>query len=243
MTTGSTAVAPRQPPSSDAAGRDADAGSITGFTGKAGVYVGGGTPTVSDFDPAPNGVEYAATTRVGQEPASGEPGWVGMRLDVGIVALVLPVVASGHAASLWSSASHSSPPTPSCIVHARWPIRSQAKVPVLGSGPRNQGWGLAAPSAVSRGGDGASTVWCVRWSRWGSGTAYGHGWSMIFAADSRPFVRTELRASDSGRCYKGGPLAYTTLYGREPSRLGGPVGKWFPAYGSARGRDCWSANG
>jgi hypothetical protein len=129
---------------------------------------------------------------------------------------------------------------PSCLKDAGHPLKSQARDPLLGSGPHDLGWGVAEPRFISDEGDGTSNIFCVTWSSWGAPTVYAYGYGEIFGPNfTRPIVRIELRASDLGHCDKGTPLAYVRLYMREPSRPGGPLGNWFPAYGGTKGNDCW----
>lgn len=129
---------------------------------------------------------------------------------------------------------------PSCLKDVGHPLKSQAEGPLLGSGPHDLGWGVAEPRFISDDGDGTSNIDCVTWSSWGGGTAYAYGYGEIFGPNfTRPIVRIELRASDLGHCDKGTPLAYMRLHIREPSRPGGPLGNWYPAYNRIQGNDCW----
>lgn len=112
---------------------------------------------------------------------------------------------------------------------------SSASAPtvVLGSrafaGPRGAGWGTARPSEIFNGGDPSGLVTDIRWSSWGGPSATGRGKNAIFRPQGgyyKQLVTIQLLATDRGRCGTQGPIAYRRLYVREPSRPGGPVGKW-----------------
>jgi len=109
---------------------------------------------------------------------------------------------------------------------------------VLGSrafAPHGSGWGTAHPGEIFNGGDPSGFVSHIRWSSWGGPSASGQGKNAIFKPHGGYYsqlVPIELRATDRGRCSKAGSLAYRKLYAREPSRPGGPFGKWFLWSGS-----------
>ena len=107
------------------------------------------------------------------------------------------------------------------------------RVPVLGSksfaGPPGVGWGTYAPREIFNGGDPSGMVTAITWTGWGSPTAIGYGKSFIFKPAGGYYpgaVKVELRASVLGHCTAAGPRAYEHLAVREPSRPGGPLGKW-----------------
>lgn len=108
------------------------------------------------------------------------------------------------------------------------------RVPVLGwkgfAGPRGVGWGTYEPREIFNGGDPSGMITSINWTGWGSPTATGYGKSWIFKPGGGYYanaVKVELRASALGHCTAGGPLAYEHLAVSEPSRPGGPLGKWF----------------
>jgi hypothetical protein len=116
-------------------------------------------------------------------------------------------------------------------------------VPVLGSTsystiPDAQGWGTARPHEIFNGGDPSGHVVDIRWTGWGTETAYGRGSGFIFKPGGGyyPPVGVELRATSLGRCGQG-PRAYTQLDVRQPSKPGGKLGRWSP-WGNARGTIC-----
>jgi hypothetical protein len=120
-------------------------------------------------------------------------------------------------------------------------LRSSARTGaiVLGSksyfAPQARGWGTVKPHTIFNGGDPAGLVSGIRWQRWGAESAFGWGKTSIFKPNGGYYpnlVRAELRATDIGRCFGRGPLAYMRLYARVPSRPGGPLGKWFPWTGT-----------
>lgn len=96
--------------------------------------------------------------------------------------------------------------------------------------PMGRGFGNAHPRAIFNGGDPSGLVQNITWHRWGSAVTVGWGKTSIFKPHGGYYpqlVRAELRASKLGRCRPNGPRAYTRLEAREPSRPGGPLGKWF----------------
>jgi hypothetical protein len=118
-------------------------------------------------------------------------------------------------------------------------VASGASEVVLGSArfetPHGEGWGTAQPAKIFNGGDPSGLVTQIHWTHWGGKAAIGHGLNAIFKPHGgyyRQLVHIELRAYDLGRCSSHGPRAYTRLSGREPSRPGGPLGKWFSWSGS-----------
>jgi hypothetical protein len=110
---------------------------------------------------------------------------------------------------------------------------------VLGShayaGAHGAGWGMPHPAEIFNGGDPSGLVSHIQWSSWGGTSAIGAGKNAIFKPNGGYYghlVTIQLRATDMGRCSKRGLLAYRKLEVREPSRPGGPVGKWFLWSGS-----------
>ena len=104
---------------------------------------------------------------------------------------------------------------------------------VLGSAsfalPSGAGWETAKPGRIFNGGDPSGLVTHIRWASWGGSTANGHGLTWIFKPGGGYYgeqVRIDLRASRLGKCTSSGPLAYTELSVRVPSRPGGPLGPW-----------------
>jgi hypothetical protein len=115
-----------------------------------------------------------------------------------------------------------------------------ARLVVLGSKqwalPDGYGFGRAHPRAIFNGGDPSGLVTHLVWREWGAGVATASGRNAIFKPNGGYYpqlVTIDLRASDLGRCSAAGPLAYRKLSAREPSRPGGPPGKWF-AWAGAR---------
>lgn len=122
-------------------------------------------------------------------------------------------------------------------VPVAWPTCGQFRpvtnvprsVPVLGSGEVSLGWGTAHPLAISSGVTATGTVVCITWRTWGAANSYGQGWGEVFGPkNTRPVVRIELHAFNLGHCRRGGHLAYTKLYLREPSTIAGRPGPWSP---------------
>ncbi len=92
------------------------------------------------------------------------------------------------------------------------------------------GIGTVKPKEILNGGDPSGLVQDIAWSHWGSPTATGTGKTSIFRPHGgyyRRLVGADLRASRLGHCTAHGPLAYTRLEAREPSRPSRPLGKWF----------------
>jgi hypothetical protein len=115
-----------------------------------------------------------------------------------------------------------------------------ARVVILGSTkwalPDGYGFGSAHPHAIFNGGDPSGLVTHLVWRRWGTSVATAKGKNAIFKPNGGYYgtlVTIDLRAYDLGRCTAGGPLAYRKLAAREPSRPGGPPGRWF-AWAGAR---------
>ncbi len=96
--------------------------------------------------------------------------------------------------------------------------------------PDSCGWGTAAPKNFSLGGDPSGTISGIRWEGWGKSTATGHGLHAIFGPGGDGYyhklARIELRAYDIGRCPDSRQIAYRRMIVREPSRPGGPLGRW-----------------
>jgi hypothetical protein len=106
-------------------------------------------------------------------------------------------------------------------------------VPVLGSkkfaGGYGSGWGTAHPKEFFNGGDPSGDVYSITWQHWGNKRSYGWGKNAIFKPGGgyyRHAVRIQVRAQSLGYC--GTHRAYTHLWVREPSKPGGPLGKWHP---------------
>ncbi len=119
-----------------------------------------------------------------------------------------------------------------------------ARTVVLGSKhhplPSGYGFGTVRPGAIFNGGDPSGLVTHIHWSSWGGSVATGHGLNAIFKPAGGYYaklVTIQLRAYDIGRCAALGPLAYRRLSVREPSRPGGPPGRWV-AWGGGRGTIC-----
>ncbi len=96
--------------------------------------------------------------------------------------------------------------------------------------PIGVGFGTVKPKEIFNGGDPSGLVQNITWTHWGSSTATATGKTSIFKPHGGYYpglVRADLRASRLGHCTAHGPLAYTRLEAREPSRPGGPLGKWF----------------
>jgi hypothetical protein len=121
---------------------------------------------------------------------------------------------------------------------ARWqgtaPAATVARGPVLGSksfaGPRGVGWGTYRPREIFNGGDPSGMITSITWTGWGNPTATGYGKGWIFKPGGGYYanaVTVELRADTLGHCTAAGPAAYRHLAVAEPSRPGGPLGKWF----------------
>jgi hypothetical protein len=92
------------------------------------------------------------------------------------------------------------------------------------------GWGSPHPSKISNGGDASGLAYQLHWRTWGGTSAIADGLNPIFKPGGGYYQkpgRIQLRATDKGRCSRGGPLAYRQLYARVSSRPGGPLGKWF----------------
>ncbi len=92
------------------------------------------------------------------------------------------------------------------------------------------GWGTARPKTIFNGGDPSGDVIKVRWTTWGGNVAVGYGRNWIFKPTGGYYatpVTIELKATNVGLCYKGGPPTYRKVVAREPSRPGGRMGDWF----------------
>jgi hypothetical protein len=96
--------------------------------------------------------------------------------------------------------------------------------------PMGAGFGTTRPTEIFNGGDPSGLVQDITWRHWGSSSATATGRTSIFKPHGGYYPRlvtAELKASKLGHCTAHGPLAYTRLEAREPSRPGGPLGKWF----------------
>jgi hypothetical protein len=107
-------------------------------------------------------------------------------------------------------------------------------VPTLGSSkfyaPNSKGFGSVRPTEIFNGGDPSGLVTKIHWSTWGGTQAEGHGLNAIFAPKGGYYgqlVRIDLLARDRGKCPGSSRPVYRQLLVREPSRPGGPDGKWF----------------
>ena len=103
------------------------------------------------------------------------------------------------------------------------------------------GWGTAEPTTVYNGGDPSGHAFHLRWTAWGSASAYAQGLNWIFKPQGGYYQKPgeiELRAYRIGQCVAGGPHAYTRLQARVAARPGGPLGKWF-AWGGWRTICTW----
>jgi hypothetical protein len=108
--------------------------------------------------------------------------------------------------------------------------------PTLGSarfakmiGGRSSGFGTVAPKVVNANGDPGSVVYELRWAGWGRAQTVGDGKSYAPGANggwSGTRVPTELRATDLGRCWPGGPVVYRRLWFRATGEPG--VHGWTP---------------
>ncbi len=110
---------------------------------------------------------------------------------------------------------------------------TQLSTPVLGSkafeGRGGVGWGTYRPTEIYNGGDPSGMVIHIAWADWGKRRAIGYGLANVFKPDGGYFprpLRSELQAFDLGHCTARGPSAYERLDVREPSRPGGPLGRW-----------------
>jgi hypothetical protein len=106
--------------------------------------------------------------------------------------------------------------------------------PTLGSSrfdaPNGKGFGSVRPAEIFNGGDPSGLVTKIQWGTWGGTEAEGRGLNAIFAPKGgyyRQLVRIDLLARDRGTCQGSSRPVYRQLLVREPSRPGGPDGKWF----------------
>jgi hypothetical protein len=106
-------------------------------------------------------------------------------------------------------------------------------MPILGSQTYSvdgMGFGTCRPHLISNGGDPSGIASSITWNSWGTTSAIGFGENAIAMPKGgyyRQLVRIELRATDIGHCPGSTALSYRQLYGREPTRPGGPLGLWF----------------
>jgi hypothetical protein len=114
------------------------------------------------------------------------------------------------------------------------PSKVASTSPVMGVkhtfGPDSTGWGQVRPAHLFNGGDPSGDISKIHWSSWGGKVAAGLGKNAIFKPGGGYYpkpVKIQLRASDLGRCTPGGRLTYRRLHTREPSKPGGPYGKWY----------------
>ena len=92
------------------------------------------------------------------------------------------------------------------------------------------GWGTPRPKTIFNGGDPSGYVGKIHWTTWGGKVAIGYGLNPVFKPGGGYYAtpaRIELKALDIGRCYTGGPRAYTKLVARVAERPGGRLGAWF----------------
>jgi hypothetical protein len=112
-----------------------------------------------------------------------------------------------------------------------------ATPPVLGSPdylPNGSGFGTAAPTVLSNGGDPNGVVTDIVWSGWGQKVANGRTRMSIFRPQGGYFAPVSglLRVEDLGTCPGHPEQAYTTLRFRAPQWPGGPLGPWLKWSGS-----------
>lgn len=119
-------------------------------------------------------------------------------------------------------------------------LRGKPSPAVLGvadlMGPYGEGWGTARPSIISNGGVPSGVASDITWSDWGSPDAFGEGLTSLYLPEGGYYSepgQIQLRASELGTCYEGGPPTYRRLLARVPEVPGGPLGDWFE----------WSAGG
>ena len=110
------------------------------------------------------------------------------------------------------------------------PLASAAPRTVLGQKnlfPGGIGWGTARPKMIFNGGDPSGMVSKIRWSNWGSKTAFGRGQGAAFKPGGGYYakpIQVQLKASKIGHTKNG--RAYKHLTARFQKRPGGPWTKW-----------------
>lgn len=122
----------------------------------------------------------------------------------------------------------------SLVALAAVPSESGARAPVLGlkghMGPHGMGWGKVRPKRIYNGGVPNGLVRQIHWRSWGGKVAKGVGRGSQYRPGGgyypRP-VKVRLRAKRIGRCFRGGPRAYTVLVAQFQNRPGGRFGNWF----------------
>jgi hypothetical protein len=93
-----------------------------------------------------------------------------------------------------------------------------------------RGFGTSHPRQIYNGGDANGSVSHIRWYSWGGHAALGVGKQPMFKPAGGYYklpLLARLHAVARGRCYPGGPLAYTRLYVRSQTRPGGPFGRTY----------------
>ena len=120
-----------------------------------------------------------------------------------------------------------------CMVLATAATALATRRVVLGSAdfaPNGTGFGTSHPRQIYNGGDANGSVSHIHWYSWGGHTAFGVGKQPMFKPAGGYYklpVVARLHAVARGRCYPGGPLAYTRLYVRSQTRPGGPFGSTY----------------
>jgi hypothetical protein len=120
------------------------------------------------------------------------------------------------------------------VLLPQYAATAKAKIdPVLGKAHHladDEGFGTPRPHRIFNGGVPSGSADSIHWRRWGKEVARGHGLTPIYAPQGGYYAREgriQFRATNQGRCYPGGPLAYRTLRAREVDRPGGSYGAWF----------------
>ena len=97
------------------------------------------------------------------------------------------------------------------------------------AGTNSRGWGTDRPRFLYNGGHAAGSMNHIRWSGWERLTAHGVGLHPTYKPTGGyylPGLKIQLRATDRGHCYRGGPRVSKKLYARWAARPGGPLGNW-----------------
>jgi hypothetical protein len=95
------------------------------------------------------------------------------------------------------------------------PTLGSRSYPGAGFPGRFPGFGAVAPRLISANGDANSRVSSIHWKGWDSSEAHGFGASYEFAPQGGylpGLFPVQLRASDLGRCRRGGPVVYRHLW-------------------------------
>lgn len=114
------------------------------------------------------------------------------------------------------------------------PDAAAKRAPVLGIkghfGPYGWGWGKVRPKRIFNGGAPSGLARQIRWRGWGRKVAKGVGRASQYKPGGGYYARSvkvRLRAKRIGRCFRGGPRAYTVLVAQMQVRPGGKFGRWF----------------